>query len=130
MNTHDLAHLLLSSPAVALTDKGGNEKYAVRYDLKGLKLPGIASIGGWVYPEANAQPAAQPARVAQPVKPQTRAKRLNPQVAAAPVAVAAAPVAKAAPAPAVDPNAALKAQMAALIAEQVGAALKAAGIGK
>ena len=89
MNTHDLGLLLLSVPAQDLRDMGPNERYAVRLDLKGLKIPGIASIGGWVYPETASVPA-----VATP--PAVRRKALKSQTNPAPVAAVAPTAAKAA----------------------------------
>lgn len=96
MNSHDFARLLLAAPAQNLRDMGGNERYATRYDLKGLKIPGVASIGGWLYPthETDDVPVAVTA-------PAIRRKALKPQVNPTPVAAVApavttpAPVAKA-----------------------------------
>lgn len=89
MNTHTFAKLLLAAPAQDLRDLGANERYAQRFDLKGLKVPGIASIGGWCYPEAVAQTAKAPT----PVAPVKRAKSGKTSPSAT-VAAAPAPTGK------------------------------------
>lgn len=120
MNSHDLANLLLSVPAQDLRDMGSNERYANRFDLKGLKVPGIASLGGWVYPEGDTTPAPKVVKAAPvAVKPVQRAKRANSQAASAPVT---APPAQTSPAPA--GQAITAADLQALMMN----ALKAAGI--
>lgn len=86
MNSHDLANILLAAPAKDLQDMGSNENYAHRFSLKGLKVPGIASIGGWVYPAGDVE-STEPEPVKPAAKPIVRAKRSTAQEKSAPVAV-------------------------------------------
>lgn len=89
MTSHEFAKLLLAAPAQQLRSLGANERYPQRFDLKGLKVPGVASIGGWCYPEAVTQTATAPA----PVQPTKRAKSQK-NAPAAPVANSPAPAGK------------------------------------